>query len=275
MTTSALIYVDQIGRRLLKIFEYTINIFIMVYLSFRATIHDNAQSFRTILNVVSSQIYFTGFQALPLISILALACGSIVIMQSTSQLSLLGGGNLVGPLLVTVILREVGPLMTALVVVARSGTAVATELGNMKANQEISALESMGINPLSYVVFPRMLGGIVSVLTLAFYFNVIALIGGFIITQFTQHMPLSYYMATLANSLTIEDFWIFMLKNTFSGAIIFTICCHQGLQVHSSPHEVPQVTTKAVVNSIIYVVSFNMIVTILFYLKKLLQMGVL
>lgn len=269
-----LISIDQLGRRFLKLLEYTLNIWIMVYASFRAVIRDT-QSLRSIFSVISSQIYFTGFQALPLISLLALASGAIVIMQSTAQLSILSGTNMLGPLMIALITREIGPIMTALIVVARSGTAVATELGNMKVNREISALEVMGINPLSYVIFPRLLGGVISVLTLAFYFNVIAILGGFLITRFSQQIPFVFYIQSIANSFTIEDFFIFILKNSFSGAIIFTISCYQGLQAQDSPHEVPQVTTNAVVNSILFVMVFNIAVTILFYLRKLAYLGVL
>ena len=121
----------------------------MIYLSIRATLLDQHQGLRTIIGVVSAQIYFTGWQALPLISVLALASGSITILQSSSELSLLGGSEMIGNLLVVIMVREVGPLLTALVVVARSGSAVATEVGNMRANREIEALESIGINPMS------------------------------------------------------------------------------------------------------------------------------
>lgn len=270
-----LVNIDNLGRRVLKRIEYSFHIFLMVYVAIRDGFKDNAHSFRSIFSVVSAQIYFTGFQALPLVSLLAIASGGLVIVQSTSQLSLLGGSNMVGPLLIAVIIRELGPLMTALIVVARSGTAVATELGNMRVNRETEALEILGINPMSYVIFPRLVGGIISVVTLAFYFNVIALMGGFAVTQFFQNIPFSYFIMSLAQAFKMEDFWIFLIKNMFSGAIIFTVSCYQGFKVTTSPHEVPQVTTRAVVDSILYVVGFNILVTLLSYLNKLTYLGVL
>lgn len=247
----------------------------MIYLSFRAAMFDQSQGLRTIFSVVSAQIYFTGFQALPLITVLALASGSIVIMQSSAQLSLLGGNEMIGNLLVVVIVREVAPLITALIVIARSGTAVASEIGNMRVNKEIEALEVMGINPLSYIVFPRLVGGIVSVMCLAFYYIFISLIGGFLVTKIVHDMPFVFYSESLARAFAAEDVLLFILKNSFSGAIIFIVCCYQGLLVRQGPHEVPQVTTKAVVNSIIYVTSFNLLVTTLFYLNQLMRLGIL
>ena len=267
--------VDRLGRTITNNIAYTLRLLLMVYVSLRATLRDQAQGLRTIFSVISAQIYFTGFQALPLITVLALATGGIVILQFSTTLHLFGGAQMIGNLLVVIIVREMGPLMTALVVIARSGTAVASEIGNMRANREIEALEAIGINPLSYIVFPRLVGGVISVVCLAFYYIVIALLGGFMITKLINDLPMSFYLDSLANAIAFEDLWIFLLKNTFSGMIIFVICCHQGLSVKRSPTEVPVVTTQAVVDSIIYVVAFNLTVTSLFYLSQLIKLGVL
>ncbi|MCB0365651.1 MAG: ABC transporter permease [Bdellovibrionaceae bacterium] len=247
----------------------------MIYFAVRAAVYDQSQGIRSVISVISAQIYFTGVQALPLISVLALASGSIVIMQSNLQLSILGGAEMIGNLLVVIIVREISPLLTALVVIARSGTAVASELGNMKVNKETEALEVLGINPLSYIVFPRLVGGILSVLGLAFYFIVVALIGGFLVTSLIHDIPFSFYSESLAQAFAAEDVLLFLAKNTFSGAIIFVVCSHQGMLVQGGPEEVPQVTTKAVMNSIIYVTIFNLGVTTLFYLNQLIQLGVI
>lgn len=267
--------IDSIGKRVIDNIDYTIRVLMMVYWSIRATLSDQAQGLRTIFSVVSAQIYFTGWQAMPLISVLALATGSIVILQSSVQLSLLGGSEMIGNLLVVIIVREVGPLLTSLVVIARSGTAVASEVGNMRANREIEALESMGINPLSYIVFPRIVGGVVSVITLTYYYIIIAMFGGYLFTRLLQDMPLSFFLDSLVRALALEDMFLFFIKAAFSGMIIFVVSCYQGLLVKRSPHEVPQVTTKAVVDSIIYVTVFNLTVTTLFYLNQLLKLGMI
>lgn len=267
--------IDEIGRKVIEISRYTLQVLQMVYLSIRAAIYDQAQGMRTIFSVVSAQIYFTGWQAMPLITVLALASGGIVILQSSAQLSLLGSAEMVGNLMVVIIVRELGPLVTALIVIARSGTAVASEVGNMRVNREIEALEAMGINPLSYIVFPRITGGVISVLCLAFYFCAIALLGGFLVTRFISDMPFAFYADSLARAFTGADVWLFLAKNGFSGVIIFVIACYQGMLVQQSAHEVPQVTTKAVVNSVIYVTTFNLCVTTLFYLNQLMALGIL
>jgi phospholipid/cholesterol/gamma-HCH transport system permease protein len=257
-----LLRIDSLGRFVTSNIEYTLRVLLMVYLAIRATMLDKAQGFRTIVNVLGSQVYFTGFQALPLISTLALATGGILLLQAMSNLTLLGGTEMIGNFMIIVLSRETAPLLTALVVIARSGTAVASEVGNMRANREIEALESMGINPLSYIVFPRVAGGVISVVCLALYFNFIGLIGGFFMTKILHDMPFSFYADSLTRAFTQGDVVLFLLKNCFSGMIIFVVCCYQGLSVKKSPHEVPQVTTQAVVKSVIYVTVFNMAVTL-------------
>jgi phospholipid/cholesterol/gamma-HCH transport system permease protein len=275
LMTAVLRGIDHLGRLLTKNIEYTCEVLLMVYLAFRAAIFEQSQGLRTIFSVVSAQIYFSGWQALPLVSVLALVTGAIVVLQSSSQLSFLGGSDMIGNLLVVIIVRELGPLLTALVVIARSGTAVASEIGNMRANREIEALEVMGINPLSFIVFPRLLGGIISVLCLAIYYILIAILGGFFVTRLIQNMSLSFYLDSLASAVAAEDLWLFLLKNAFSGMIIFVVACYQGLSVMKSHTEVPIATTQAVVKSIGYVVVFNLTVTTLFYLSRLKSLGLL
>lgn len=265
---------STLGRSALGPLEYTIEVFFMIYRSVRAAVFDQPQGFRTVFSVISSQIYFTGFQALPLISVLALASGVVTIMQSTSNLALMGGA-MTGHLMIMIIVREVAPLLTALIVIARSGTAVASEIGSMRVHREIEALEVMGIDPLSYIVFPRLVGGMLSVLCLAFYFVMIAVLGGYLLTSWTNDLAFSFYSDSLASALSPGDAWVFVIKNCFSGAIIFINSCHQGLSVQQSPHEVPQATTRAVVHSVVYVVLFNLFVTTIFYINQLMQLGVI
>ena len=131
---SALRMSDYLGHRLVDVFRYAASITNLVTESISSAWTDKKhQSFSEILRVVAAQIYFTGFQALPIISVLALVAGSLIVIQASSQLSKVGGGEMLGNLLVILIVRELGPLITALVVVARSGTAVAAELGTRTA----------------------------------------------------------------------------------------------------------------------------------------------
>jgi phospholipid/cholesterol/gamma-HCH transport system permease protein len=268
-----ILYIDKIGRWLISYIQYILQVLLMIYLSIRATFFGQTQGMTSIISVLATQIYFTGCQAMPLISVMALATGSITILQSSSELSLLNGSELIGNLLVVIIVREIGPLLTALIVVARSGTAVAIEVGKMRANREIEVLESLGINPLSFIVFPRIFGGVISLVGLCFYFVVIALIGGFLLTRIINEMPLDFFLDSLVYALTLEDFFLFLIKTIFSGMIIFSVSCYEGLAVKRSHHEVPQVVTKSVVDCIFFVTLFNLLISILFYFHQLNLIG--
>ncbi|MCB0377205.1 MAG: ABC transporter permease [Bdellovibrionales bacterium] len=267
--------VDRIGHQVAQNLNYTYELFLLSYLSFRSTLTSEFQGWRTLFGVISAQIYFTGWQAMPLISFLAFGSGALVALQAIMQMTFLGGVNYVGTFMVMVVVRELGPLLTALIVIARSGTAVASELGSMKVNKEVDALKAMGINPLSYIIFPRLLGGIISVICLAFYFIMFATFSGFLVCRFVKGLPFDLYFSSLSQAAGMSDFFIFFIKNFMSGLIIFSVSCYQGLQVDKSPHEIPQVTTKAVVKSTVYVLMFNMLLTLYFYFEYITTMGMI
>jgi phospholipid/cholesterol/gamma-HCH transport system permease protein len=157
----------------------------------------------------------------------------------------------------------------ALILIARSGTAIASELGNMKVNKEIDALETMAINPLSYIVFPRLMGGVVSIVCLTFYFSVLALAGGFAMSQLFGDFSLPSYIDALAETLTGMDVAFFFIKSLLNGACVFAIACYYGLSVNQSPHEVPQATTRAVLASISAVGVTTALATLAFYFEAL------
>jgi len=192
-----------------------------------------------------------------------------------SQLVNIGGSALLGNLLVSVIVRELGPLITALIVIARTCPSAAAEVGNMKVNKEIEALEVLGINPLSFIVFPRLAGGVLSVICLSCYFVFIAFVGGYMAVSLSQNFSLFIYIDTFAMALTLNDIFFFFLKSIFGGLIIFAISCFQGLQVKTSFHEVPALTASAVVSSVIFVVGFNLTISILSYIETMMKLGLL
>ena len=267
--------VDRVGGQISQNLSYTYQLFLITYLSFRSTLVGQTQGWRTLYGVISAQIYFTGWQAMPLIGFLGLGAGALVALQSIMQMTFLGGVDYVGKFMVMIVVRELGPLLTALIVIARSGTAVASELGSMQVNKEIDALKTMGINPLSFVIFPRLVGGVISVICLAFYFVMFATISGATLCRVVKGMPFDVYFTSLSQAAGLSDVLVFFIKNLVGGLIIFSVCCHQGLQVKRSPHEIPQVTTAAVVKSTVYVLVFNLLLTLYFYMDYIMGLGIL
>jgi len=213
--------------------------------------------------VTVRQIFFTGFEALPLVSVMALLVGATIILQA--QLVSPLPGDVLGKVLVAVVLREVAPVTTALVVAGRSGTAIATELGNMKVNDEVLGLVSLGINPYRFVVLPRLVGTVVSVLVLTVYFGALAIIGGYASTALIGGPSFISMKAGFADALVPLDLPLFVLKGTGLGVIVGWLCCHFGLEVGASPTEVPQKASQAVVFGMLACILFNTALTVAFY----------
>jgi phospholipid/cholesterol/gamma-HCH transport system permease protein len=233
----------------------------MVVRSFRAALWDRSHSLRSTYYVVAAQTYFTGWQAMPLICMLAFSTGALVIFYTAHPASPLGDGDVGTTLLYLLVGCELGPLITGLVVIARSGSAVATELGNMRANGETEALEVLAIDPLSYIVFPRLVAGVVSVLCLVIYFDLVAFVGAYFATGLIQPVPFTAFCTQLLQHVRAEDLFVIALKSVLMGIVIFSVSSYQGLQVRLSAHEVPQVTTRAVVVNIVAVALINFTLT--------------
>jgi len=211
------------------------------------------------------QILFTGVDGLFVISSVSALLGMVIIIQAYTLLPGLGG-DLVASLLVLVIVRELGPILTAFIIIGRSGTAVATEIGNMKVSHEIDALHSMGIDPIRFIVAPRLLGMIISMSLLGIYFDVVGILGGFVVAQLQINLPFDTFLQNMLQAIRIEDIYIGLVKNAFFGIAISIVSCYQGMQVRISITEVPQRTTKAVVGSIFFCFFFNIIFTVAFYI---------
>jgi len=219
--------------------------------------------------VFMKQLYFTGFEALKIIMLVALILGTVVVSQ---VLGLVGGssGSLTGKVLVWVIFLELGPLLTAIIVIARSGTAMATELGTMKINGEINALEQMGIQPKRYLLLPRIIGVGLAVLLLTVYFVLTSFIGGFLLVSLGRHIPYNQFIQGIVASLGLREVVVLLVKTISFGLIIPVICCSSGMSVGTSATEIPQAATRAVINSLFSVFVMDGLIT---YLSSLLSVA--
>ncbi len=218
----------------------------------------------TARRIALAQIQFTGVQAVTLVSLIAIFIGATIIIQ-TNILAPGTPSDMLGKILVAVVPRELAPLITAIVVAGRSGTAIATELGNMRANSEVLALASLGIDPPRFIVLPRIIATVVSVLVLTVYFSVVAILGGYVVSLFITSTSFSALRAGFAQALGPADLVLFLLKGVGLGAIVGWLSCHYGLQVKSSPTEVPQQASRAVMLSLFGCVAYNTLVTACFY----------
>lgn len=210
------------------------------------------------------QVFFTGFEALPLVSVIAIFVGATIVIQMQMLAAQLPG-ELIGRIIVAVVLRELAPLTTAIIVTSRSGTAIATELGNMKSNSEILALSSLGIDPLRFIVWPRLVGVIVSVLVLTVYFGILAIMSAYLVGVWIGASSFAALQAGFAEALVPEDLVLYLVKCAGLGLLVGWLSCHYGLQVRG-PTEVPEKASRAVIMSLVVSVVFNAAVTLGFYM---------
>jgi len=258
-------FFGSIGVRLRTRLQNTKEFYLFVMQVFRKTktIHKQKQiGFMVLLR----QIMFTGYEALPLIIFIALSIGGLIILEGNYILGGFGQSQLVYVILVTVVIRELSSIITALIVIARSGTAISTELGNMIVNNEINLLRSFGISPVSYLVVSRFIGVVVAMFLLTIYFNLAAVIGGWLFSTIFYPINFGYFVNQFLYHLSFADIIIFVIKSIVFGTAIALISCYQGLKVSVASTEVPQHTIKAAVSSVIAVVVFDIIITALFYI---------
>lgn len=206
---------------------------------------------RSVLN----QVRFTAADAIPFLGTVAMALGGIVIVEASAQAIKFGGASdTLGRLLASVIVRELGPLFTAILVIGRSGTAIAAELAACRVYGETDALEAMGVNPLHYFVLPRVVGAAISVAALTLLFDALTLGSGLLAAKLIHRISLTDYAASLRLAMRPFDPIAVTLKGAIGGAGIAALCAFEGLRAGRAPTEIPQAVTRGVVNSLLFVV---------------------
>jgi len=215
--------------------------------------------------LVRRHITRAGLRLLPMTAFLAFALGMAVIGQTVLILNRYGVENYVGTVMVTVVMRELGPIMAALLVLARIGTANVIELGTARAMGEVEALEALGIDPIHYLVVPRVIGIAFSIFALTIYFIMFALMSGYLFA-FVEGVPLlpGDYFRQLANALIWQDFMLLVLKTISFGSFIAVMTCYEGLAQPLHLEDVSRATTSAVAKCIMGVVLLDAVFIIVY-----------
>ena len=201
--------------------------------------------------VLKAQLRFTGEQGVWLVAGAGGILGTVTLLQAYAQLAGLGPEQYTGTLLSVVILRELGPVLAAVLVIGRSGTAIAAELATMRLGEEVEALEAHGVDPAQYLLAPRLLGAMLSLFGLMVFLDASALLAGYAVAALKAGMPWGVFWVQVREAIAVRDFWLTAMKAVVFGALIAIQSCYFGLSVKASQTEVPQVVTKAVVASLV------------------------
>ncbi|MDE2137011.1 MAG: ABC transporter permease [Gammaproteobacteria bacterium] len=213
---------------------------------------------------VVRHVYDTGITAMPIVALIAFLISVIIAYMSAQQLRGLGADIYVVDLVAIGVLRELGVLLTAVIVAGRSGSAFAAELGSMKLNQEVDALIATGVDPYEMLVVPRVLGLVIALPLLTIIADLIGLSGGALLCRYLLDMPLTQYINRVNYALSPTTFWVGIFKAPVFALLIAMAGCYRGMQVRGSARELGHLVTVAVVQAIFLVILVDALFAMLF-----------
>lgn len=221
------------------------------------------QGFR-LRNAVEQFVEY-GYRSLPVVGLICFLIGAIMAMQTSGQLADFGVMHLVANLVGVSAMRELAPLMTAIIITGRSGSAITAEIGTMKVAEELDALNVMGMNVTKFLVVPKFAGMLLAVPMVTVIAVFIMIAGGCVISIFALQMDVTNYIVQTRDALVLKDFVIGMTKSVFFALVICWVGVYRGFQVEGGAEGVGKMTTSSVVTSIFLIIFVDMVFTVLFY----------
>jgi len=214
------------------------------------------------------QMTAIGVAALPMIAIMAASAGMILALQGAAELRRFGALRYVIDLVAVGFTRELGPLLTAIVVSGRSGSAFSAEIGTMVVTNEIDVLRTMGLSPIEYVVAPKYVAALIVVPCLVIVSDVFGILAGGAFMLLSTNMTLLMYLKAVINSIVLRDLTAGFVKSVAFATIVVDVGCLEGFKTHGGPEAVGRSTTSAVVKSTLLVIFADLVFTAIFYLTN-------
>lgn len=215
-----------------------------------------------------AQTVFAGFDSLLIVFFVDFFIGMVLAMQSAYQLEQMGATIYVAALVGVSMTREIGPVLTSLVIAGRVGAAITAELATMKVTEQVEALETISLNPIRYLVAPRFLALLLMLPCLVILGDLIGMFGGYLVGIYNLGLTSGLYIDTTIDYLTVKDIMTGILKAAVFSMVITMVACYCGLSTEGGAEGVGRSTTKSVVTSFILVIVADAIMTALFYFAK-------
>ncbi len=216
------------------------------------------------MRAVVHQMELVGVAALPIIGLMSFLIGIVIAQQGAVQLAQFGAETLTVNLVGRITLRELGVLMTAIMVAGRSGSAFAAQIGTMKLTEEVDAMRTIGISPIEVLVIPRIIASTFMMVLLGFYASVVGIIGGAVIGQVSLGIPFFTFLERIQDVVPLHDVWVGLVKAPLFGLIVALAGCYHGMKVKGNSEEVGQRTTMAVVSAIFAVIVLDAFFAVFF-----------
>lgn len=211
------------------------------------------------------QMYKIGVASLPLVTLTSLFTGMVLALQSAYQLQIFSAVQFTSDLVSLSVVRELGPVLTAMVVAGRVGASIAAEIGTMKVTEQIDALQSLATDPIRYLVVPRYVAAFIMLFIVTIYANVIGVFGGYVVAILKLGISSHQYITRAIDILVLKDLYTGFIKAIVFGVVISMVGCYHGFEAKGGAEGVGNATTKAVVTSMISIIAFDCFFTGLFY----------
>lgn len=250
------------GRRIVHVVRHTGQALIMLleaFLQMRFVLGKRTR------HEIVQQMYVSGVKSLGVITVVGMFTGMILALQTGLELRRFGLQSNIGTAVTVSMLREMGPFMTALIIAASVGSAIAAQMGTMVVSEEISALEIMSINPVRFLVMPRLVALMIMMPLLTVYTNMVGVFGGAIVGATQLEVSLAAYFDNARLFADNKDLYVGLLKAVIFGIVITTVACHQGFSTTQGAVGVGRATRRTVIISFLTILVLGYIVTRLFY----------
>lgn len=250
-----------IGRKAIVSFNHALDLFAFTYRMLALALSRPVSGRTLSARITIQQLYFTAVQALPIIVPIAVLVGAMVIIQFAK----LSGQYDSGRISVLLIVRELGPIITALLVILRSATAVTIEISYMRVLNELDALEMAGLDPIRIVCLPRLAGITAAMICLFIVFDLVSILGGYAFVWMVTYIPMGNYLYQIAKAISLPDILVGLIKAVLFGIAITVTCLYRGFEAKWQITEVPVSTSKASVECFFYCLLINVFISVLFY----------
>ena len=218
---------------------------------------------------METQIVRVGVRSIGIVALVSGCVGLILAFQLSPPLDQFGQKELTANIIGVAVLRELGPLISAIVLTGFAGASIAAEIGTMVVGEEIEALEAHALNPVKFLVVPRVVATVISMLCLAVISNVVAIAAALLVSMLALDIPYTTYMSNTLDQVKVVDFVTGVAKGGIFGLLIGLIACYQGLRVTGGAAGVGQATTDTVVQSVVAVIIADLLFTAVFYALQL------
>ena len=241
-----------------------------------ASLFSRSRNFKTDSRNIIMQTFFTGVEIFPILFVVATLFGTIVIIEVISMMGKMGFSDVVGSLIVVVIVRELGPILTAFLIAGRSGSSLTTYIGSMVINSEVDALATMGVDPIRFLVMPGLIGGCIALFVMNIFFSASAICVGFLVTKgavalsgnmLNIQLTWSYLSHEILSAISMMDFVFIIVKPLVFGAIITTNACYQALNITRDVRQVPKAVSRSVIKSFLYVVLADVFLSLFYFVE--------